>query len=139
MEYIFLILQIMFILGIFVFKTNDRYLVVTDKCYKKYLIIELITQGVCVIANIIIMFITKEIMIYVLVIHIILMGLILIFYSNKAKKIYFNELINIIKKDNLLFTEAAEIRKYLLKKYNQVYFIDDIENCLLKIKNNKAR
>lgn len=64
---------------------------------------------------------------------------ILIFYSNKAKKIYFNELINIIKKDNLLFTEAAEIRKYLLKKYNQVYFIDDIENCLLKIKNNKAR
>ena len=61
------------------------------------------------------------------------------FYSNKAKKIYFNELINIIKKDNLLFTEAAEIRKYLLKKYNQVYFIDDIENCLLKIKNNKAR
>ena len=104
MEYIFLILQIMFILGIFVFKTNDRYLVVTDKCYKKYLIIELITQGMCVIANIIIMFITKEIMIYVLVIHIILMGLILIFYSNKAKKIYFNELINIIKKDNLLFT-----------------------------------
>ena len=125
----------MFILGIFVFKTNNRYLVVTDKCYKKYLI----TQGMCVIANIIIMFITKEIMIYVLVIHIILMGLILIFYSNKAKKIYFNELINIIKKDNLLFTEAAEIRKYLLKKYNQVYFIDDIENCLLKIKNNKAR
>lgn len=55
----------MFILGIFVFKTNNRYLVVTDKCYKKYLIIELITQGVCVIANIIIMFITKEIMIYV--------------------------------------------------------------------------
>ncbi|MEI3505175.1 MAG: hypothetical protein V8Q77_02675 [Bacilli bacterium] len=98
MEYIFLILQIMFILGIFVFKTNNRYLVVTDKCYKKYLIIELITQGMCVIANIIIMFITKEIMIYVLVIHIILMGLILIFYSNKAKKIYFNELINIIKK-----------------------------------------
>ena len=46
----------MFILGIFVFKTNNRYLVVTDKCYKKYLIIELITQGVCVIANIIIMF-----------------------------------------------------------------------------------
>lgn len=76
MEYIFLILQIMFILGIFVFKTNDRYLVVTDKCYKKYLIIELITQGMCVIANIIIMFITKEIMIYGLVIHIILMGLI---------------------------------------------------------------
>ena len=34
MEYIFLILQIMFILGIFVFKTNNRYLVVTDKCYK---------------------------------------------------------------------------------------------------------
>ena len=95
----------MFILGIFVFKTNNRYLVVTDKCYKKYLIIELITQGMCVIANIIIMFITKD----------------------------------IIKKDNLLFTEAAEIRKYLLKKYNQVYFIDDIENCLLKIKNNKAR
>ena len=126
----------MFIRGIFIFKTNDRYLVTTDECYKKYLILELITQGMCVIANIINMFIKKEIMIYVLVIHIILMGLILIIYSNKAKKIYFNELINIIKENNLLFTEAVEIRKYLLERYNQVYFIDDIEKCLLKIKNN---
>ena len=29
--------------------------------------------------------------------------------------------------------DAKEIKNYLLKKYEQVYFIDDIEKCLLKI------
>ena len=37
MEYVCLILQIIFILGIFLFKTNDRYLVKYNEYYKKYL------------------------------------------------------------------------------------------------------
>jgi hypothetical protein len=63
------------------------------------------------------------------------MSLILVFYSIKAKKRYYNELINIIKENNLLLVDATEIRKYLLKKYEQIYFIDDIEKCILKINN----
>ena len=133
MEYVCLILQIIFIIGIFLFKTNDRYLVKYNEYYKKYLIVELIAQGMCFVANCVIIFIIKELMIYVLATQVLLMSLILVFYSRKSKKKYFDELINIIKENNLLFKDAKEIKNYLLKKYEQVYFIDDIEKCLLKI------
>ena len=130
MEYVCLILQIIFILGTFIFRTNDRYLVKYDEYYKKYLIVELITQGICIVANCVFIFVIKELMIYVLAIQVVLMSLILAFYSRKAKKRYFNELINIIKENNLLLADAKEIKNCFLKKYEQIYFIDDIEKCL---------
>ena len=133
MEYVCLIIQIIFILGIFLFRTNNIYLVEYDEYYKKYLIVELIAQGMCFVANCVIVFIIKELMIYVLATQFILMSLILEFYSRKSKKKYFDELTNIIKENNLLFNDAKEIRKYLLNKYQQLHFIDDIEKCLKKI------
>ena len=86
MEYVCLILQIIFILGIFLFKTNDRYLVKYNEYYKKYLIVELIAQGMCFVVNCVIIFIIKELMIYVLATHVLLMSLTLVFYSRKSKK-----------------------------------------------------
>ena len=135
MEYACLILQIIFILGTFLFRTNDRYLVKYDEYYKECLFIELITQGVCIVANCVLIFVTKKLMVYVLAIQVLLMSLILVFYSKKAKKKYFNELTYIIKENNLLLVDAREIKNYLLKKYEQVYFVDDIEKCLLRINN----
>lgn len=122
-------------LGIFIFKTNDRYLVNYNEFYKKYLIVELITQVMCVVANVIILFVIKEIMIYILLTHIILMGIILIFYSNKAKKLYFDELLNIIVSNDLQSIDSKEIKKILLVKYEKVYFVEDIEKCKNHIKN----
>ena len=136
MEYVCLTLQILLILGIFIFKTNDRYLVNYNEFYRKYLIVELITQVMCFVANVIILFIMKEIMIYILATHIILMGIILIFYSNKAKKIYFDELLNIIVANDLQSIDSKEIKKILLVKYEKVYFVEDIEKCKNHIKNN---
>lgn len=135
MEYVYLILQIILMLGIFIFKTNDRYLVNYNEFYKKYLIVELITQVMCVVANVIILFVIKEIMIYILLTHIILMGIILIFYSNKAKKLYFDELLNIIVSNDLQSIDSKEIKKILLVKYEKVYFVEDIEKCKNHIKN----
>ena len=132
MEYVCLILQIIFILGIFLFKTNDRYLVKYNEYYKKYLIVEMVIQGMCFIANCVIIFIIKELMIYVIAVQVVLMSLILVFYSRKAKKGYFNELINIIKENNLLLVDVKEIKNYLLKKYEQLHFIDDIAEFLRK-------
>ena len=129
MEYVYLIFQIILMLGIFIFKTNDRYLVNYNEFYKKYLIVELITQVICVVANVIILFVIKEIMIYILLTHIILMGIILIFYSNKAKKLYFDELLNIIVANDLQSFDSKEIKKILLLKYDKVYFVEDIEKC----------
>ena len=134
MEYVYLIIQIIFIIGMFVFKTNDIYLVRNNEYYKKYLIVGSVVQGVCFAANCVIMFIIKELMVYALAAQILLLALILTFYSRKSKKRYFDELISIIKENNLSFNDAKEIRKYLLKKYGQVHFIDDIEKCLSKIK-----
>ena len=96
MEYVCLMLQIILIIGTRLLKTNDRYLVKYNNYYKKYLIVELIAQGMCFVSNCVIMFIIKEIMIYVLATQVLLMPLILFFYSRKSKKKYFNELINII-------------------------------------------
>ena len=104
-----------------------------DVYYKKYLIVELIVQGMCVVVNCVFIFIIKQLMPYVLVIQLVLMSLILDFYSRKAKKRYFTELINIIKENNLSLADAKEIKRYLLKKYEQVHDIDDIEKCLSKI------
>lgn len=135
MEYVYLILQIILILGTFIFKTNDRYLVNYNEFYKKYLIVELITQVMCVVANVIILFVIKEIMIYILAIHVILMSMILAFYSRKAKIRYFNELLNIIVSNDLQLTDSKEIKKILLVKYEKVYFVEDIEKCKNHIKN----
>ena len=134
MEYICLGLQTMLLLGTIFLPTNDRFLVACNDYYKKYLIIELIVQGLCLIANGVIIFVMKEIMMYILATHIILMSLILIFYSKKAKKLFFKELINIIQENNLLSVDSMSIKNRLLEKYERVYFVEDIEKCLLKIK-----
>ena len=134
MEYVCLILQIIFIIGILLFKTNDRYLVKYNEFYKKYLIVELITQVMCIVANFIVLFLMEEIMVYILIMHIILMGIISSFYSNKAKKLFFDELLNIIVTNDLQSIDSKEIKKILLVKYEKVYFVEDIEKCKNHIK-----
>ncbi len=74
--------------------------------------------------------------IYILAMHIILMSLVLILYSRKGKKIYFDELINIIVENDLLSIDSKKIKNYLLEKYGKVYFVEDIEKCIIHIKNN---
>ena len=134
MEYGYLIVQSSFLL-LTIFSTLDRYLVNNDKYYKKTKKMEMIVQGICIVANLIILFLMKEIMIYILIMHIILMGIILIFYSNKAKKLYFDELLNIIVANDLQSMDSKEIKKILLVKYEKVYFVEDIEKCKNHIKN----
>ena len=136
MEYICLILQILFLLGTIFLPAKDRYLINCNLNYKNYLIVEIITQGLCIIANIIIIFIIKEVMIYIFAMHIILTSLVLILYSRKGKKIYFEELINIIVENDLMSIDSKKIKNYLLEKYGKVYFVEDIEKCIIHIKNN---
>ena len=135
MEYGYLIIQLSFLL-LTIFSTTDMYLVNSDKYYKKTKKVEIIVQGFCIVANVIIRFVKKEIMIYILVIHIILMGLILIIYSNKAKKIYLEELLNNIIKNELQAIGSKEIKRILLEKYEKVYFVEDIEKCKKIYKKN---
>lgn len=133
MEYGYLIVQSSFLL-LTIFSTNDRYLVKYNEFYKKYLIVELITQVMCIVANFIVLFLMEEIMVYILIMHIILMGIISSFYSNKAKKLFFDELLNIIVTNDLQSIDSKEIKKILLVKYEKVYFVEDIEKCKNHIK-----
>ena len=65
------------------------------------------------------------------------MGLIIFLYSRKSKKVYFEELKNIIVKNDLLSVDSKKIKNYLLEKYDKVYFVEDIEKCIFNVKNNK--
>lgn len=136
MEYIYLIIQIIFIIGTIFLPVNYKYLVTSNSNYKRFLLSEIIIQGLCIFTNLISLFFVKEIMIYILVLHLVLMSVIVITFEYKGKKIYFKELIDIIKKDDLLSKEANEIRKILLEKYEKLYFIEDIKKCIRHNKNN---
>ena len=136
MEYIYLIIQIIFIIGTIFLPVNYKYLVTSNSNYKRFLISEIIIQGLCIFTNLISLFFVKEIMIYILVLHLVLMSVIVVIFEYKGKKIYFKELIDIIKKDDLLSKEANEIRKILLEKYEKLYFIEDIKKCIRHNKNN---
>lgn len=136
MEYIYLIIQIIFIIGTIFLPVNYKYLVTSNSNYKRFLLSEIIIQGLCIFTNFISLFFVKEIMIYILVLHLILMSVIVVTFEYKGKKIYFKELIDIIKKDDLLSKEANEIRKTLLEKYEKLYFIEDIKKCIRHNKNN---
>ena len=136
MEYIYLIIQIIFIIGTIFLPVNYKYLVTSNSNYKRFLLSEIIIQGLCIFTNLISLFFVKEIMIYILVLHLVLMSVIVVTFEYKCKKIYFKELIYIIKKDDLLSKEANEIRKILLEKYEKLYFIEDIKKCIRHNKNN---
>lgn len=136
MEYIYLIIQTIFITGTIFLPVNYKYLVTSNSNYKRFLLSEIIIQGLCIFTNLISLFFVKEIMIYILVLHLILMSVIVVTFEYKGKKIYFKELIDIIKKDDLLSKEANEIRKTLLEKYEKLYFIEDIKKCIRHNKNN---
>jgi hypothetical protein len=49
------------------------------------------------------------------------MSLILVLYSLKAKKIYFNELTGLIKENDLLFANAEEIRRIFIGVGREVH------------------
>lgn len=135
MEYICLIFQIIFLLGTVFLSTGDTYLVEFKKIYKNYLIFAIIAQMLCFIANVIILFIFKEIMIYILLLDIILTVLIKSSFSILAKNKYYKELKEMIIEERLETCAPNEIRRYLLEKFERVYFIKDIEKCLIIINN----
>ena len=135
MEHLSLIPQIVFALATFFFVPGDHYLISCNVYYKKYVSAEFIAQAFCIVVNVVFVFVLKEFVVYVLAIHFILMGFILFFYGIKAKKHYFNELMNIIKENDLIYANAKEIKNFLLEKCGKVYFIDEIEKCLSKLNN----
>ena len=133
MEILCLAIQIIFLLGTFFLPTNDRYLVDSDS-YKKYLLVGSFIQTLCIAVNVVMIFVSKEIMIYVSAIHIIVASTILVVFSRKAKKEYYKKLTNAILENDLLSSDAKKIKDFLLEKYEKLYFVEDIEKCISTLK-----
>ncbi len=137
MEYFCLSLQILFIFGTLFLPTRDTYLSYSNKLHKKYLILSTVVQMVCFIVNIINLFVLKKMIIYFFALQIILAGLITLFFSLTSKRKVLKELENRIVDKKIMDLSSKEIRNILIKEYDQLYFIEDIEKCLSKINNSK--
>ena len=133
MEYLCLIAQMLLLLGTIFLNTGGEYIVNFDKTYKNYLILEIIVQSVCFIINVIDILFFKKMMVYVLIIDVYLVGLIKLIFSIYAKNKFYKNLTKLIIEEHLEKYTPNEIRKYLIDKFNVLYFIDDIEKCLIEI------
>ena len=133
MEYLCLIAQMLLLLGTIFLNTGDGYILNFDKIYKNYLILESIVQSLCIIINVRGILFFKKMMVYVVIIDVYLVGLIKIFFTIYAKNKFYKNLTKLIIEEHLEKYTPNEIRKYLIDKFNILYFIDDIEKCLIKI------
>ena len=132
MEYICLIFQTVFLLATVFLPVGYTHLVGSKKLYKTYLLFEIISQGLCLIANIILFFVFKEIMVYVLCFDVVISGLINLIFTIYSSNKHYKELEKIILEEGLKNFTSQEIRNYLLEKFKTIYSIKDIEKCLIK-------
>ena len=130
MEYLCLVLQILFLLATVYLLTGETYLYHYGILYKKYLYIDLVVQVLCIIINLVCFFQQSEIMVYILALQIMVSGLIKAIFSYKAQRMVLNELKERIINQNIMHLSSVEIRRVLLEKYEKAYFIQDIEKCL---------
>ena len=128
-----LLVQVLFMF-LTIFSPKGSVVMFYDKrIFKNYIILESVFQSICIVVNVAMAFVNKHVMILVLVVDCILISLIQVVYSIKSKRKYFSDLEKYIVAEKLQDLDPIEIRRHLLEKYQQVYFIDDIKKCLAKL------
>lgn len=128
-----LLFQVIFLFMTIFFNNGQGVLLYDKKIFKNYILFETIFQSIGIVANIVMAFVDKFVMIFILFAGCILYALINVFFSIKAKRKYFSDLEKYIVEEKLQTFDAVEIRRYLLEKYQQVYYVDDIKKCLAKL------
>lgn len=126
-----LIVQTLLLICTICCPTGYSYMLTDKKIYKIHLWLQITVQGICLLINIAFVFLLKDFVIYMVFADIILMGIILMICTLRAKKRYFQRLKQILMDDNLLTHSPSEIRRYIAEKYDQIYFLDDIRKCLM--------
>ena len=133
MKYLCLFFQLSFVLATIFLPSGESYLIQCGKVHKKYLTSTLIAQALCIASNVVSLFLQPKIMIWIVALQIILAGVIKGLFSFKAKRIVLNELESRIESNGITHLDPRDIRKFLIKEYEEVYFIEDIEKCLSRI------
>jgi|GEM_PF-2758810 len=128
-----LLVQVLFVFLTIFSPKGSVVLFYDEKIFKNYIILESVFQSICIVANVAMAFVNKHAMILVLVVDCILISLIQVVFSIKSKRKYFSDLEKYIISEKLQDLDPVEIRRHLLEKYQQVYFVDDIKKCLAKL------
>lgn len=125
-------IQIVFLLLTFS-PTGQTYLLCHERMFKKYKLVEAIVQVFCIIANLFLCFVSKENMVYLVALQVIVAGAIGCCFDIVAKKAYFRDLEEKIKEEKISTCSEMEIRRYMLEKHGLAVSVKDIEKCLSKI------
>ena len=128
-----LLVQVIFLFMTIFLHTGQSHLYYNKKIFKHYILFEVMFQSICIVTNIVMAFVDKYAMIFILFAGYILSTLINVFFSIKARRKYFSDLEKYIVAEKLQDLDPVESRRHLLEKYQKVYFIDDIKKCLSKL------
>ena len=131
-EYGCFAIQIVFLLLTFTSR-GHAYLVCHERIFKNYMLVETVVQVFCIIANLFLCFVSKENMVYLVALQVIVAGAIGCCFDIVAKKAYFRDLEEKIKEEKISTWSAMEIRRYMLEKHGFAVSVKDIEKCLSKI------
>jgi len=133
MEYMCLVLQILLLFGTILFPAGDAYLYMFKKTSKNYLVVEIVAQSLFIVASIIMLFISKKYIVYMLYMDIVLAGILNIIFSLYSRNKCCKKLKEIIVIAHLAGMEPREIRRHILEKHKLLYSVKDIEKTLSKL------
>ena len=132
MEWIYIVIQVIFVY-LTISPRGHKYLVGNKEIFKSYIFVEMIVQALFLVANVILFFVSKNAMIFVAASHIILAGIIQIYFDCVAKNHFFNTLKKKIMEYDLTTCSPVVIRNFFLENLGFVYSIKEINKCLSKI------
>ena len=98
-----LLFQVIFLFMTIFFNNGQGVLLYDKKIFKNYILFETIFQSIGIVANIVMAFVDKFVMIFILFAGCILYALINVFFSIKAKRKYFSDLEKYIVAEKLSF------------------------------------
>lgn len=129
MEYVCLITQLLFLL-ITLMPTGHVHLVRSDKALKTYVRVETVVQTLLIACNVVLLFVAKTAMIWIVALHLISATIIMLLCEALAKKHCIQQLKQKIQEEALSTCNPLEIRRCLLEKHGLVFSVKEIENCL---------
>ncbi len=138
MEYVFLALQVGFLICTIIFSVGDGDIYLVKKIMRTYTLVVISLQVILLITSVILLIIAKQYVVYVWFLDICLVGVLIEIFSVLGRIKSRAKIKEIIVNENLLHMESSRIRRYILEKHEIVCFPKDIEKAkraILKAKN----
>ena len=129
MEYVFLALQVGFLICTILFPVGHGDLYLVKKIMRTYMLVVISLQVILLITNVILLIIVKQYVVYVLLLDIWLVGVLTGIFSALGRIKTRAKIKEIIVNENLLHMESSRIRSHVLEKHEIVCSPKDIEKA----------